>query len=373
MKVFILASSPESLKNFRGQLIIDLVNKGHKVIACAPNLLLQDDIVGWLGNLDVISVNAPFSRVSTSPLGDIKALFFLIKMLKSYAPSIIIAYTIKPVIWGGLAARICNVPKRVALITGLGYAFTGQPTGKRRLIQYIATFLYRISLKGMHQIFFQNPDDKNDFEINKLLPATSGVYIVNGSGVDTDIFAHAPLPDSPIRFLLIARLLGDKGIREYAQAAETIRKRWEDVEFDLVGGLDPNPDSLSELEIKQWTDKGILNWHGQQSDVKPFISNCHVYVLPSYREGTPRSVLEAMSMGRAIITANSPGCRETVVDGYNGFLVPVKNVDALVNAMKYLIDNHSRVKEMGEASRQLAISKYDVHKVNEFMLARILD
>ncbi|WP_404401781.1 glycosyltransferase family 4 protein [Idiomarina seosinensis] len=372
MKIFILASSPDSLQNFRGQLILDLVARGHKVIACAPNLLVRTDKVEWLTKHNVICLDAPFSRVGLSPVGDLKALFLLVKILRHHKPLVFISYTIKPVIWGGLAARISCIPKRVALITGLGYAFTGKAEGKRKLIQTIARTLYRISLKGMHQIFFQNPDDKNDFANYKLLPVTAKIDILNGSGVDTNIFSHSPLPDVPIRFLLIARLLGDKGIREYAAAAEIVKSKYNTVEFDLVGGLDPNPDGLVESEVKRWVDKKVLNWHGKQVDVKPFIRNCHVYVLPSYREGTPRSVIEAMSIGRAIITADSPGCRETVVDGYNGFLVSVRNVETLVEAMTKFIEEPLIITKMGQASRKLAVEKYDVHKVNAFMMTRIL-
>lgn len=371
MKIFILASSPDSLKIFRGQLILDLIRDGHDVVTCAPELLEHKEVVAWLEDHSVTCLNAPFSRASLSPLGDFKALVRLTKMLIDLKPCIFLAYTIKPVIWGGLAARLARVKKRIALITGLGYAFTGKPRGKRRVIQSIVRMLYRISLKGMQQIFFQNPDDMRDFQGYGLIPLAAKVDVVNGSGVDTELYSYSPVPSTPLRFLLIARLLGDKGIREYVNAASMIKRSHSDIEFDLVGGLDPNPDGLSEDEVRSWADRGIVNWYGKQTDVRTYLKRCHVYVLPSYREGTPRSVLEAMSSGRAIITTDAPGCKETVVDGHNGFLVPVKDAKVLASAMKIFIDKPSLIKEMGYASRKLAEDKYDVHKVNAFMLERI--
>jgi glycosyltransferase involved in cell wall biosynthesis len=168
--------------------------------------------------------------------------------------------------------------------------------------------------------------------------------------------------------LLIARLLGDKGIREYAQAAQRIRAIHQDVRFSLVGWIDENPDAITQAELDAWTVAGDLVYLGRLEDIRPAIAACSVYVLPSYREGTPRTVLEAMAMGRPIITTDAPGCRETVIDGDNGFLVPVRSVDALVEAMQRFVQDPGLAARMGQRSRQLAEEKYDVHKVNAVML-----
>lgn len=373
MRVFVLASAAASLRSFRGDLILELLASGYEVIACAPNLIDSKETIDWLELHNVKCVNAPFSRAGLSPIRDVSALLKLTKIIRKYNPDIFFAYTIKPVIWGGIAARLAGVSKRVALITGLGYAFTGRAMGKRKIVQYIARLLYRVSLQGMHQIFFQNPDDKSDFAKYKLLSDSVPIYIINGSGVDTSKYSFKSNPKLPIKFLLIARLLGDKGIREYAAAAARIKSYIPDVEFHLVGGLDPNPAGLSECEVNNWHAENILCWHGTQSDVRPFIENCHVFVLPSYREGTPRAVLEAMSMGRAIITTDAPGCRETVINGKNGYLVEVQSVDSLVDAMKKFIEAPEIIESMGKASRTIAVEKYDVQKVNAFLLSKVLN
>ena len=176
------------------------------------------------------------------------------------------------------------------------------------------------------------------------------------------------MPDGPTRFLLIARLLGDKGIKEYVAAARMLRAERPDIEFHLIGGLDPNPDGISETEVQRWHDAGDIVWHGALNDVRPSIAAAHVYVLPSYREGTPRTVLEAMSMGRAIVTTDAPGCRETVQDGENGFLVPTQDVASLADAMRRFLNTPELMTTMGASARKVAVEKYDVRKVNDAMI-----
>ena len=306
-----------------------------------------------------------------NPVADFVMAVSLFRLMRKIRPDVVLSYTIKPVIWGTLAAWIARVPKRYALITGLGYAFTGKATGKRLIIQRIARWLYKCALARATKVFFQNPDDAALFKNLGLVPGHVPIVVVNGSGVDTAHFAPVPLPKGPMSFLLIARLLGDKGIREYVQAASIIRRNHPTVRFDLVGGLDTNPDTIALAEVERWHALGDIIWHGPLDDVRPAIAAAHVYVLPSYREGTPRTVLEAMSMGRAVITTDAPGCRETVVEGINGFLVPVRDGVALANTMKRFIDRQDLVVEMGLTSRRIAEDKYDVHKVNAVMLAEM--
>lgn len=368
MTFLLIASYPDSLIKFRGPLIEAISKKGLQVHVAVPNIASNNSLKKELEARNIVVHDIPLRRTGMNPLADMETLLHLFKLMRRIKPAYVMGYTIKPVIYGSLAAWLAKVPKRFALITGLGYAFQGNgTTGKRSVIRQLVQRLYALSLGTTHKIFFQNPDDQALFkQLNILKPSTPS-FVVNGSGVNISEYELAPLSAQP-RFLLIARLLGDKGVREYAQAAKQIKKHHPEVNFDLVGWIDENPDAIKQQELDTWVQDGSLNYLGKLADVRPSIAACSVYVLPSYREGTPRTVLEAMSMGRAIITTDAPGCRETVVDNDNGFLVPVKSVDTLVVAMKKLINNPDLLKKMGQRSRTIAEEKYDVHKVNDSML-----
>ncbi|RUO46619.1 glycosyltransferase family 1 protein [Pseudidiomarina aquimaris] len=369
MRIVLVASLAESLTNFRGELIQSFIDVGIEVHVAAPSLSPGASVRQTLEKKGVVCHNIAMQRNGLNPLCDIRTCYQLYRLVKLHKIDIFFGYTAKPVIWGVVASYYAGVSSRVALITGLGYAFTGKARGLRGVIQKIAKSLYKYSLRKASLVFFQNPDDLEEFTTNGLLPRDIRTKVVNGSGVDTGNFAKAPLPSkATINYLLIARLLGDKGIREYVAAAREISNRYPETQFHLVGGLDTNPNGISEGEVKSWLQQGIVQWRGAVSDVRPFISDSHVYVLPSYREGTPRSVLEAMSMGRAIITTDAPGCRETVVDGDNGFLVDVQSVEQLITAMERFIQQPELIDSMGQRSREIACEKYDVHRVNDEML-----
>ena len=309
--------------------------------------------------------NVPFDRAKVSPFSDIRCFLTLFCMMCWFKPVAILPYTVKPVVYGILAAWLARVPHRFALITGLGYAFTGE---RRGLLSWTVMTLYRVALRRASKVFFQNPDDERLFRQLGLLPASVPSVVVNGSGVDLASFAVSPMPRSAPVFLMICRLLGDKGVREYAEAARRIKQQHSDVSFRLVGWIDSNPDAIAQSELDAWVADGSIEFLGKLDDVRPAISASTVYVLPSYREGTPRTVLEAMAMGRPIITTDAPGCRETVVDGENGYLVPVQSVDALVEAMLRFIDDPALAERLGTRSREFAVDKYDVHKINAVML-----
>lgn len=363
----LVASFPDSLIQFRGPLIEALLESGNDVHVAVPDLAPGGEVAVALANMGVRVHGIPLQRTGLNPITDLRLLLSLVALMLRHRPRFVLSYTIKPVIYGSIAAWLVGVKHRFALVTGLGYAFTGTASGKRALLRRLIQSLYRFALKRTHRVFFQNPDDQALFRELGLLSHATPSSVVNGSGVDVAEYSVAPLPDRPC-FLLIARLLGDKGVREYAQAAQIVKAVYPEVVFRLVGWIDDNPDAITQRELDQWVDSGFLEFLGRLGDVRPAISDCSVYVLPSYREGTPRTVLEAMAMGRAVITTDAPGCRETVVDGDNGFLVPVKDVDALAAAMMKMIDTPGLAASMGERSRRIAEEKYDVHKVNAAML-----
>lgn len=365
MRVLLIASYSESVLNFRGQLIRALSAAGCEVHVAVPLTDEERSAMRALPSERVELHNIPLSRNGTNPLADAGLIIALRGLLRSLRPQMVLPYTIKPVIYGTIAAWTMGVPRRFALVTGLGYAFIGSRNG---LTIQVARLLYRVALGRAHKVFFQNPDDERLFRELDILSSRIPSVVVNGSGVDTAAYKEAPLPPDGQIFLMIGRLLGDKGVREYAKAARCVKVLRPEARFKLVGWIDSNPDAITQSEMDAWMADGTLEFLGKLDDVRPAIAAATVYVLPSYREGTPRTVLEAMAMGRPIITTDAPGCRETVVDGDNGFLVPVQSVDALVDAMLKFIEDPALAPRMGRRSRQIAEDKYDVHKVNAVML-----
>lgn len=363
-KIVIISHYSPSLINFRGDLIRAMVELGHKVICLGPEAGFEQP----LQELGADYRQIPLHRTGLNPLKDVKTLFSLRKVLKEIRPDIVFSYTVKPIVYGSIAAHMAGVRRMYALISGLGYVFIGQ-TFKQRLLTQIVAFLYRRGLKYNQVVFFQNPDDLHLFVSKSIVPKTVKPVLVNGSGVNIEKFAFAPPKLSPVTFLLIARLIKDKGILEYVESARLLKQKYPAAKFQLLGPLDINPAAITQEQLERWTKEGIIEYLGKTNDVRPYIADASVFVLPSfYREGTPRSVLEAMSMGRPIITTDAPGCRETVIDGKNGFLVPVKDVDALKSAMEKFILEPDLISRMGKQSRVIAEEKYDVRKVNRAIL-----
>jgi glycosyltransferase involved in cell wall biosynthesis len=361
----VLGSYAPSLILFRGPLIAELVRRGYRVVAMAPEI--GGDIRDQLLAIGAEPQDVPMVNNSLNPLEMLATLKRLQAAFAELRPDAVIAYTIKPVTLGVLAARKAGVPTVVALVTGLGFAFTEGGGLKRRLSRIAASLLYRLALRRSSLAVFQNPDDLGFFRDSGILPEGANIALVNGSGIDLERFRQAPLPREP-KFLMIARLLGDKGLREYGTAAAALKRKYPQAVFELVGYFDQSPDSISSEELSAMVGGGV-EFLGRMDDVRPAIERASVYVLPSYREGTPRSVLEAMAMGRPIVTTDAPGCRETVEHGANGYLVPPRNSEALAAAMERFILSPETMSEMGACSRRIAEQKFDVHRVNDALLA----
>lgn len=371
MRIILIASLAESLINFRGALISELQNKGCEVHVAAPGLGLSSPKRIQLEAYGIFAHDLPMSRNGMNIVGDVNACLFLWRILRRVRPDIVLSYTIKPIIYGSIISWVAQVPVRIALITGLGYIFT-ESNGNHR-VKYLIKRLYKFSVRRLTLIFFQNPDDLDLFGHLGFLRSSVRVSLVNGSGIDLKHFDFRELREKELiefgfNFLFIGRLLSDKGLREFVQAANIIRNKYPAVRFTIAGSLDTNPNSVSKAELDVWIANGDIDYIGHLSDVRPAIMACSVFVLPSYREGTPRTVLEAMAIGRAVITTDAPGCRETVRHGVSGLLVAPRSTDSLVSAMERCIKDPKLVCDMGRNGRNYAEEKYDVKKVNSIML-----
>ena len=360
-KIIIVAPISKSLINFRGDLIKDMKNKGYNVITASPALSGKYVNIFQQQKIDNIPIN--FQRNKLNPFYDLVTLIKLFKIFWEQSPDIILSYTIKPVIWGGLAARFFKT-NFYALITGTGFVFYGVST-KRKLLRSFVVLLFKLSLKKSKAVIFQNIDDLDLFVERGIVPR-SKTHLVNGSGVNIKKFYLANIPKGIINFLCIARLKGDKGIRQYAAASKIVKKKFPNIVFNLVGPVETSPDAISLDEVNSWSN--YISYKGEVEDVRPLIKDAHIYVLPSYHEGLPRSTLEAMSMGRPIITTNATGCKETVKEGVNGFKVPVASIDILAEKMIWFIEHSNQIEPMGIVSRRMVEEKFDVCKVNAKML-----
>lgn len=364
--VVVIAGFAESLLNFRGSLLRELVARGHRVVALAPP---SASVGVSLAAMGVEMQPLDIRRASLNPFADLRLLAEIRTRLAAVRPDHVLCYTIKPVIYGIFASAWSRVPNRAALISGLGFAFV-EAGPWRKVVRAISIMLYRASLRFAHVVFFQNEDDRALFQQLSITSAAHKTHVLAGSGVDTDHFRLVPRPGG-LTFLMIARLLVDKGVREYVAAARIVRQSHPGVRFRLVGMLDPNPASVTHSELRSWVEQGIVEYLGELSDVRPAIESASVYVLPSYREGTPRTVLEAMAMGRAIITSDVPGCRQTIIHEQSGLLVPARDARALAAAMKRFIDEPTLVAALGDEARSRAVAVYDVRQVNSRILSAL--
>lgn len=358
-----LGNFAEWLINFRGPLLEEMAKRGNSVYACAPDA--SEKIRTQLAKIGVNYVNIPLSRDKLDPLLDIRTIVRFYKLLVKIKPDYVFVYTIKPVVFGSFAAKLAGVDTIISMVEGLGFVYS-ESANKKSWLKYLVNFLYRKSLKFSSRTIFLNKEDAQFFKETRLIHEDQGV-VLNGTGVDLEYYTVSPMPEQ-ISFLMIARLIKEKGIYEYIKAAETVKKDFPAVQFNLVGWIDEHPSSLSEKELKSLVDKGNVNYLGRLDDVRPAITSASVFVLPSYREGFPRTIQEAMAMGRPVITTDVPGCRETVVEGVNGYMVPAEDVEGLVNAMEKFIKIPELASEMGQQSRNTAVSYFNKDDITKRIL-----
>ncbi len=359
MTIAIVATNGFSLSNFRGKLIRDWVNKGYEVVCISIEPV--EEMRTAIEVLGATYYQVEGSRVGIGLMSGIRMIKNYVKAFKEIKPDYCFLYMSKPVAFGCPAAVIAKVKHINVLINGLENAYY-RNTFKDFIVRQVMSLGYWISSKYADNVFVQNNDDAQ-LLISKKIVSERKIKVLNGSGVDMTYFGRTPLPDKPV-FLMVARLLWSKGIKEYLSAIMIVKHKYPDAEFMLVGGLDNNDESLSREELDLCISKHKIEYCGHASDVRPFIDRSSIFVLPSYHEGTPRSVLEAMAKGRAIITTLAPGCRETVIDGENGYLVPVGNTEILADRMCALIEDYSLCKKMGDRSYEICCNKFDVNLVN---------
>ncbi|ACP22649.1 probable glycosyl transferase (plasmid) [Sinorhizobium fredii NGR234] len=368
--IAVVASLTASLTIFRLELLKRLVGAGHEVIAFAPE---QDPRVEQaLTEIGVRFIRIPMVRTGLNPLEDIRTFWSLRRHFKRLKPDMVLPYTMKPIIYAGIAARTLGIREQCFLVTGLGHIFseTGGRSFKALAIRHLCVRLYRLAFKRARVVFVYNDADAEDIRRYRMLPDALTPTMVPGSGVDLEHFAFArAAPGGPV-FLMVARLLRDKGVVEYVEAARIVRRIFPDARFQLLGHFDSNPTAISRQEINGWVGEGILEYLGTTDDVRPYLAACNVFVLPSYyREGIPRSILEALAVGRPVITTDLPGCRDTVQPGVNGMTVKPLDVAALADAMTSFARDPDLAEKMGRRSRELAESRFDVHMINRILFA----
>lgn len=363
MTILVLSSHTQSLFWFRLDMMKTFISRGAKVVAIGSECV---EVWGEQFAKEGIEYRKiPVSRNGLNVLGDIKTFLALLKLIKDLKPDKIFTYQAKTIVYGTLAARVVGNIEVYPLIAGLGSIFRGNGI-KNKIVKTILSVQYRMAFKYAKKVIFQNNDDKSELVRLGLL-SESKTCIIHGSGVNTHKLKPSDFPDRKT-ILFIGRLIGDKGVREYLELSKRLKSKGKEIRCLLVGPYDTNPSAITPEELKPYIEKGIIEYFGEQKDIQPYMKQCSVYVLPSYHEGTPKTVLEAMSMGRPIVTTDAPGCRDTIEDGVNGYLVPIKDVDALELAVTKILSNPKVIYEFGEKSRQIAESKYDIDKVNDSIL-----
>ena len=374
-KIVLIGTAASSVLGFRANLIKALLQKQYIVYTFVSEYTKEE--LNEIEALGAISVTYKLNRGGLNPLADIKVTYELSKRIKEIAPDMVFSYFSKPVIFGTLAAKMAKVATIVGMLEGLGYTFTDQPEGlskKIQLIKSVQVILYKVALPQLDKLIFLNRDDPKDL-LDKYKIKVKQVEVLGGIGLDLDEYVHQPLTNyvAPVNFLFVGRLLKEKGIHDFIEAARQVKQQYPETQFTVLGAIDAsNLGALKQAELDKLISLQIVDYPGQVNNVQDWLVQSDVFVLPSYREGLPLSTQEAMAIGRAVITTDVPGCRDTVIDGVNGFLVEKWNPEALAEKMIYFIENPEQIVTMGYESYKMAQQKFDANEVNKRLLA-ILD
>lgn len=362
-KILMIASKTKAHINFRGDLTKDIINHGYDVSVIVPHEFYKKE----LENLGAKVIVVPFDKNSVSIKANLKTINQLTTVIKEEKPNKIFAYTIKPIILGSIAAHRAKIKEVYSMVTGLGHIYSDN-SFKIKIIRVICGVGYKIAFKFNKKVIFQNQDDIEEVIRRKYIKRNK-CELVNGSGVNMERFKRTPLEKNNV-FLMVSRVLQEKGVIEYFEAAKKIKKKYKDkVKFMFVGEIDKTNYAIDTEKLKKYSDEKIVEVIPETDDVANYLEKCRVFVLPTYyREGVPRVNLEALSMGRPIITTKMPGCKETLIEKKNGLFVNVKDVDNLVKKIEWMINNPKKVEMMSEASYQLCKEKFEIGIINKRML-----
>lgn len=364
MKILVVSPKNKTVFNFRGDLIKDMIAKGNEVYVTGPNQDFVEDILA-LGVNEFLEV--PLVKDNTSVRGDLAYLSQLKRIMRKIKPDLVFSYTIKPVIYGSLAAKSCGIKKVYPMVTGLGRVYASRSL-KTKAIRCITKSLYKSAFKVCPKVIFQNSSDVKEFVEGKYLQEEK-CAVVNGSGVNMQRFARSPIPERPV-FLMVSRIIREKGVLDFAQAARIVKRNVPEARFIILGGFDKSIGALKESDLREYIEEGSIELPGEVKDPVSYYAQSSVFVLPSYyREGLPRTILEGMASGRPVITTDWPGCREPIEDGVNGFLVPIKRPIELAEKMLMLATDREKVKQMAEAAYNTCKTRYEVSIVNQQMRA----
>lgn len=341
-------------------LIRSLVERKMDVICVTPS----DEAIPSILATGAKHISWNVSQHSMNPWRELQTWLKLSEIIKDVDPDIFLGITIKPNLYGALALLGTQATKRFFMFSGLGYVFTGK-TVKQKVLRHIVNYAIKFSFRNANGVYFQNQDDADSFVKNRIITRQQAI-VIKGTGIDTDLFSlkdYINNKNRPVNFLFVGRILADKGVYEFVAAAKKVLDSTSNANFLLLGPLDKNPAAIKYEEIQQWEREGIIQYLGVAKNVKPFLLDADVFVLPSYREGLSRAALEAMAMGLPIITTDAPGCRQTVDHGTSGYIVKTRDVIELAKAMRYFIKNRELIIEMGKMSRQKVVNEFDVHQV----------
>lgn len=362
MKVALFAGHSKAILQFHTELITEIISRGHEVVCIGPELEFKEQFQ----KIGAEFIHIHFNRHSINPLSGISIIKTLSKVLKENKIDIYYGFTAVPSVYGVISAKKAGIKNIYMGITGAGKIVQSRKGMFNKFIRIALSVMYKNSIKKCRKVFFLNDDNINYFVKHKLISKDKCVK-TGGSGVNLTRFQPRPVPEND-SFLFIGALLKFKGICEYMEAARLVRKEYPNSEFHIVGEIDKRVSAITQEELDEYVNDGSVICHGYQNDVKPFLNDCRYFVLPSYSEGIPTCVIEAMATGRPIITTDAPGCNETVIDGKNGFLVPVKNVEKLKEKMIYMIEHPNEIEKMAKYSRRLVEERFDVEIVNSIMI-----